>query len=118
MNDTTKTFHRWTKEEDKKLLDAIAKEKTAYDSIGQPGGIARDVFWGQIPGRIGVLATPLACQMRYRTLTSPTKWAEKRRKGAPSKARDPMQEISAALADMQKQIDRLLRMWEPEKKSA
>lgn len=92
----SKTFHRWTAEDDRRLLDEVRKNKAALDTVGQPGGITRDLFWGQIPGRIGVLVTPMACAMRYRTLTSDTQWAKDRRKEKPAAKKAEPQPVTTA----------------------
>jgi hypothetical protein len=109
MSDSSKTFHRWTKDEDERLLKAVEDDSAAYASIGQPGGVARDLFWGQIPGRIGVLATPLACQMRHRTLTSDTEWARKRRKDGPKrKEKDSVGDLVKELASIKALLRKVL----------
>lgn len=106
-----KTYHRWSAEEDARLMDVMKELKDQFESIGQPGGINRNIFWAQIPGKIGVMATALACAMRYRTLTSPTQWAEARRRPSspppdhdsipPSTGDLPQERFGAAIQEMQ-----------------
>lgn len=77
-----KTYHRWTPEEDTKLIDFLTTHQESFKSIGQPGGFQREVFWAQVPGALGIMATAQACAMRYRTLTAQTDWAKQRREAA------------------------------------
>lgn len=112
---TSRTFHRWTREEDERLLKAVQDDMSVFESIGQPGGIARDIFWGQIPGRINVLSTPAGCHMRYRTLTGTTEWAHKRRPRpvpVPDLEPDPMVKMQLELSELKEQVRKLVKMWE------
>lgn len=110
-----KTFHRWTVEEDKRLIEEIQKNQPAFETIGKPDGISEKVFWAQIPGRIGVLTTPTGCAMRYRTLTSETEWARKRRGDrAPAQetpSADPILALSMELTEIKKTLNALLAVW-------
>lgn len=74
-----RTYHRWTPEEDEALLTVCDQLRPQLESIGTPGGMTRELFWSSIPGRINLFVTPTACQMRYRTLTSDSAWAKRRR---------------------------------------
>lgn len=118
-NRSSKSFHRWTQEEDRKLLSVLADLDSTFRTVGTPGGISGELFWSQIPGRVGIMVTSMACRMRYRTLTGSTrhpadpKPSEPIRPSAvpPERIEALVEEMTTTLAEFKEITARLLDVW-------